>query len=111
MSVRSGDMRHRITLQTRSATQSADGEQLLAWSDFATRWASIQRATGKEVFAAAQVNGRIPTVFRIRYLAGLSSAMRLVFDNKVYDIQPPVDVDGRREELIITAFERVGEAP
>jgi SPP1 family predicted phage head-tail adaptor len=104
-------MRHRVKLQQRSSGQDAAGGVLDAWEDFATRWASMERASGREVWASAQRSGRVPAVFRLRYLAGVTPAMRLVFDGRVYNILSAVDMAGRREELVITAEELVEETP
>jgi head-tail adaptor len=114
--VRAGDMRHQFQIQRRSSTRDAAGEQVLTWIEFASRRAAIQRTPGAEVFASAQRNGRIPTVVRMRFVAGVTPAMRIVglcpcHLNKVFDIKDPTNVDGRGEELVIVAEEIVGEAP
>lgn len=108
---RAGEARHQISIQSRSTVQDAAGEPANTWTEYASRRASIQRTPGKEAFAAAQDNGRIPVVFRLRWLDGVTPAMRVVFDSKVFDIRSIVDVDGRKAELMLTCDERVGEAP
>lgn len=113
--VRAGDMRHKVRIESRSVTIDAAGERTGDWVVVCTRRAAIQRAPGAEVFAAAQRQGRVPTVFRLRYPVDLSTAispgMRLVHGTRVYDIVSAVDLAGLREELVITAEERLGDAP
>lgn len=110
--VRAGDYRHQITVQQRSTTQDAAGEQLDAWTTFITRRAAIQRTPGREAFAAAQDNGRVPTVFEMRYVDGVTNAMRVVFDSRVFDIKSAIDPDnGLKAKLLVTCDERVGESP
>jgi SPP1 family predicted phage head-tail adaptor len=104
-------MRHRVTLQRRATGVDAAGGVLNGWVDFATRSASIDRAPGSEVWAAAQKSGRVPVVFRLRYLAGVTPAMRLLFDGRAHNILSAVDQEGRKAELVITAEELVEEAP
>lgn len=109
--MRPGPMRHRVTLQQRATGTDAAGGVLNTWADFATRWASMDRAAGREVWDSAQRSGRVPAVFRMRYLAGVVPAMRLLFDGHVYNILSAVDQEGRRAELVITAEELVEDAP
>ena len=105
--MRAGPMRHRVTIQRRSTAVDAAGGAVDAWEEVATRYASMDRANGSEVWASAQRSGRVPTVFRLRYLAGVVPAMRLLFDGRVYNILSAVDQAGRREELTIAAEELV----
>jgi SPP1 family predicted phage head-tail adaptor len=104
-------MRHRVTIQQRSTGTDAAGGVLNAWENVATRCASIDRASGSELWGSAQRSARVPTVFRLRYLAGVVPSMRLLFDGRVYNILSAVDQEGRKAELVITAEELVEEAP
>ncbi len=107
--VRAGAMRFQVDILRRSTTQDAAGETLNTWSTFATRRAAIQRTPGSELFAAAGRNGRVPTVFRLRWLDGVTPGMRVQYDSRLFNITSAVDQEEIREELIITAEELVGE--
>jgi len=109
--MRPGPMRHRVTLQRRATGTDAAGGVLNTWEDFDSRRASMDRASGVEVWASAQRSGRVPAVFRLRYLDGVVPSMRLLFDGRVYNILSAVDQEGRKAELVITAEELVEEAP
>ena len=104
-------MRHRVTIQRRATGVDAAGGVRDAWEDVATRYASMDRASGSEVWASAQRGGRVPVVFRLRYLAEVVPAMRLLFDGRTHNILSAVDQEGRKAELVITAEELVEEAP
>lgn len=108
--MRAGPMRHRVTIQERSAAVDAAGQPLNTWTTFASRWAAIERTPGNEVFASAQRNGRVPVVFRLRYLSGVMPSMRLVFGTKVHNILSAIDQAGMGEELLITCEELVEES-
>ncbi|MCI0571348.1 MAG: head-tail adaptor protein, partial [Myxococcaceae bacterium] len=73
-------MRHRVTLQQRVSGQDDAGGVRDNWENVATRWASVDRAAGREVWESAQRSGRVPAVFRLRYLAGVTPGMRLLVD-------------------------------
>lgn len=109
--VRAGQMRHEVTIQQRSTAQHATtGEPLNTWTTFAIRRAAIERSPGSEVWASAQRSGRVPVVLRLRYLSGVLPGMRVLLGAKVLDIISAVDLAGLREELVITAEERVEES-
>ena len=104
-------MRHRVTIQQRSTSTDAAGGQRATWENVATRWAAMDWVSGSEVTASATTSGRVPTVFRLRYLEGVAPKMRMLLGSAVYNILSAVDQEGRKAELIITAEELVEEAP
>jgi len=109
--VRSGEMRHQVRIEVRSASQDAAGEQVVSWLEFATQRAAVERSPGSEVWSSAQRSGRVPTVFRLRFVANVTPAMRIVWNGRVYNLLSVVDQKGLGEELLITAEEQVGESP
>jgi head-tail adaptor len=115
--INAGAMRHQVELQVRSTVQDAAGERADVWNVFAQRRAALMRTPGQEVFAAAQRAGRVPVVIRMRWLAGVTDAMRLVFrcgccaGRGVHDVKSAIDEAGRNEELVVTAEEHPEEAP
>lgn len=109
--VRIGEMRHAIRIERQVTTQDATGQRNLSWVEVVTRRASIEYASGSEVWASAQRSGRIPTIFRLRYVAGVTPDMRIVHGDRVFNILSVVDQEGRHEQLVITAQEEVGKVP
>jgi head-tail adaptor len=109
--IRPGAMRYRVTIRRRASGVDAAGGLLDGWEDVATRWASRDRTPGSEVWAAAQKSARVPAVFRLRPLDGVSPAMRLVCKGAVYEIVSAINSGGIEAELVITAEELVEEAP
>jgi SPP1 family predicted phage head-tail adaptor len=105
--IRIGDMRHQIRIEERSLTQDASGERVATWSTFVERRASVERAPGSEVWSSAQRNARVPTLFKIRYHAGVVPGMRLIHESRTYDILSAIDQKGMRQELLISAQELV----
>jgi head-tail adaptor len=112
--MRAGDMRHIVRVQRLSGATNAEGEHIPNWVTVVERRASMRRASGTEVFSSDQRQGRVPTEFRLRYTPGILPKMRLALisdsPSRVYEILSAVDVDGRRETLLITAEERVEES-
>lgn len=102
--MRAADLRHRVTIESYSATQNAYNEEIPSWSTVATVWAAIEPLTGQERFlrAADQFYAENQVRIRIRYRAGVTAKMRVVdADGEIYDIQAVLDRDGRRRELVL----------
>ena len=111
-----GQMRHVIRIDKRSSDQDAAGEPVLTWSPFAPPVrAQLEVVPGREIWSSAERQGRVPTIFRIRYLPGVVPSMRLIHRRddleKVYDIISAIDPDGLRVELVLNCEELVEVAP
>jgi SPP1 family predicted phage head-tail adaptor len=111
MTIRAGELRHRIELQERATTQDAAGEPASTWETFAQVWAALERTPGSEVWASAQRNARVPTVFRIRHVDGARPDMRVVLGARVYDVKSVVDPTGRGAEMQLVCDEIVEAVP
>lgn len=110
--VRAGEMRHQIRIEVRASSQDASGQPLSTWQTFASVRAALQRTPGREIVASAREEGRLPTVFLIRYLAGVKSGMRVIWEGRVYQLtSPPVDPGGRHEQLTLITEEWEGREP
>lgn len=100
-----GKLRHRVTLQESISSKDSFGAEIETWSDTATVWASIEPLSGKEYFAAQQVNAEINTKITIRYRAGVQSTMRLAFQNRQFDILSVINTEEKKLELILMCRE------
>jgi head-tail adaptor len=109
--VNAGQLRHQVIIQQRSTTQDAAGEPAHTWTTFATRRAEQMSTPGGERFASAQRNARVPTLWRLRWLEGVTPGMRLKWGDRVYNIQSAENEKGLGEKLILTTEELVGETP
>ena len=116
MALNLGAMRHVVRIEQRSPAQDPTGDQVLSWSPFVgPRRAEIVSTPGREFFNSAERQGRIPTIFKLRYLDGVTPAMRLIHSTggveAVFKILSAIDPDHLRVELVITCEELVGEEP
>lgn len=114
--IHAGSLRHVIRFEKRSTVQDAAGEPLDSWTLIAERMAALERTPGREVWAAAGNNARVPTIFKLRYDKAVmdsypSVELRLVFDGRVYVVSSMFDPDGLKHEMTVTAVERVQEVP
>lgn len=95
-----GELSERITIEQASTSQDAVGQAVNSWSTVATVWAGVNPLSGREFFAAGATQSQETIVFRIRYMAGLTSAMRVSWQGNAYPMTaPPVNVDGASHTL------------
>lgn len=74
------------------------GEPTETWTDWATVWANVYSGGGREFEAARQITAELDTQFQIRWLSGLKPTMRILYEDRVYEILRIQEVN-RRERL------------
>ena len=106
-----GKMRHRITFQAFGGKQDSTGDPLQEdddnWADVATVWASIDPISGREFYAAEQSQSEVSHKVRCRYRSGLTTAMRIKYGQRKFDIISIIDWEERHESLLIMCKELV----
>lgn len=95
-----GRLDRRITISRRTTTQDALGGVVETWSPLCTVWAACRPLTGREYFAAMQVNAEIAMEFTIRWREGITPLDRVTFDGRDYDVVHVAEI-GRREGLLL----------
>lgn len=106
--MQAGKLRHRVTIQrlvTGSPTQNAGGEPDASWADVATVYASIEPLRGRELLVAQQINSEVTGTIRVRYRAGLTSADRIKFGTRYYDVLGITNPEERNRELLLQVRE------
>lgn len=84
--ISAGELTERITIEQSTATQNEVGETTLTWATFATVWAKVQSLAGREAERYAEVVGFSGHKVTIRKLAGITSAMRVIYRNRTLEI-------------------------
>jgi len=110
-------LRHRLTLQEEVQTPDGAGGYSRSWQDVAHVWAEIiplvgsgssAKGSGKEALFAGQLQASISHRILLRYRPGITAAMRLVFENRLFNIHSVANVDERREKLELLVQEGAG---
>lgn len=102
--MRSGRLRHRVTIERRTTTTDAHGDQLDTWTTMATVWAAIEPLNGREYFAASGEASEVTARIRLRYqseLAGMTTADRVTHNGVNYDIRSVINPEQRGMELVL----------
>ena len=106
--MKTGSLRHRITIQKSLSSRDSFGADVPDWEDVATVWASVEPLSGREFFAAKQINAEISTKITLRYLTGVQSEMRIVFKDRVFNIITVINSEERNISLVLMCKELIG---
>jgi SPP1 family predicted phage head-tail adaptor len=87
-----GSLNKRITIQRRKPGVDAFNQPVLEWQNVATVWANIKVTNGMSFVGAEFETGgteisRTLVSMRIRYLPGITAAMRVLHCGEVYEIR------------------------
>jgi len=108
-----GRASHRIRIEEKSVTRNSIGEEVVTWEDVITDtadnsiWAEVWPLKGREFFAAQQTQYAADVRFRLRYRAGLTQDMRVVWNGDAFDILSIVDVGAAHHTTEILAVHGV----
>lgn len=103
--MRAGRLRHKVIIQTPTEVNDSQGQPIKTWSTYAQPFASVEPLNGNELFTASGVNSKVIARIRLRYLAGLTTKMRILFDNRYYNIESPIDPAERNAEIVLMCSE------
>lgn len=99
-----GKMRERIVIQTVPTVVGAIGNVAAATPvTFATVWAQVKPVRASEDVVAERLSATAVFQIIVRYLPGLSPAMRILWDGRVLNIDSIRNLDERRRFLTIVA--------
>jgi len=103
-------MHERIELQARSVTRDAYGAETPVWTTVHTVYAEAQPIAGREFVAMRQAQSDIDIRFRIRYVPGIDTAMRVLWRERTYPIRSALNVGARDAELELLCSGEMGDA-
>lgn len=102
-----GQLRHRVTIQQLTRVEDEGGGHEENWADVATVWAAIKPMRGSERYEAQQVQSTLTHKVTIRYRAGIKPQMRILYGNRIFEVEAVIDVDERHKWLELLCSEVV----
>lgn len=88
MSLRAGDLRHRITIQRPIYVQDpATGGMVRGWDDVATVWGRVAPLSVREFVAAQAIASEVTARITIRYRPDVTAKCRILYRGKIYNIR------------------------
>lgn len=99
MGLPAGKFDQRVTIQSKAVTRNDIGDEVVAWVAVAEVWARVEPLRGREWFAAAQNQSAVEYRVTIRYRAGITRDMRVMWRGDPLDVVSVIDVNAQRENL------------
>lgn len=103
--MRAGRLRRVVSIQQPTTTQTGTGAtKVTGWTAITNGsniFADIDESPGKEVIQAAQVNAKRPVVVTIRYFAGVTSQMRVLYGARTFQILATLNIDQRNRTMTL----------
>jgi SPP1 family predicted phage head-tail adaptor len=100
-----GGLDRKITIQQKTVSRTALGDETEAWGTLASVWAKVIPMSGREYFNGQSVQRTSSKFsrFQIRYLASVSqdTQLRVLYQGLTYDIQNIAEI-GRKAGLELT---------
>ena len=96
--MKAGNMTETVTIERETETVSPAGTVTLTWATIATRKAEIMQATTAELVKPFGEEEQSAIVFRVRYVADVTTKDRLVYSGQAFNIRD-IKVLGRRRGL------------
>lgn len=94
-----GDLRNRITLQSRTITSEDGGFQHPAWTTIADVWAKWSNVHGSEAWTAASLQAEQAATVVIRYRSDVNVRCAVLKGSTRYEIVSIDDIQERHEYL------------
>lgn len=99
MTLNTGRMRHRITIQRLSGNRDISGDLRRQWVDHCSTQAEYITTGSRALFAAQQRHSEVSGMFRLRFRPDLDASMRVNCNGKVHAISAVVNVNEAGVEL------------
>lgn len=107
-----GKLRHRIIIERATVSRLPSGGNKEDWLPYATVWAAVDTSSGREFsgrefFAAQQLNAEVTHRIRIRYRDGITPKDRVNFGGRIFRIETVINVQELKRELQLLCVEVV----
>jgi SPP1 family predicted phage head-tail adaptor len=107
-----GDLRHRIEIQSRSESVDSHGGAIFTWSTDTTVWASVLTLTGRKLELARQINGEATIEVRFRYCStggapNITMQDRIKYGDRIFEPKYIVNENERDIMMRVVCKEQV----
>jgi len=104
--VRAGQKRKRITIESKTRTDDGSGGATFVWAEHHRPWAEIHDVESDSASVGGAIVGDSVKRFEIRYVAGVTTSMEVVYSGSRYNIIGIRNVDERNRELWLICREK-----
>ena len=94
-----GDLREHITLQTKTVDKTAAAFARETWTPVCEVAAAVSSVSGKDFYAAYAANAQDVITFTVRWVEGVNTAWRAVWEGRPYSIIEVNYLGARRDYM------------
>ena len=108
--MKTGDMRHRVAIQSYTEALDPNGGQNGTWATGSTVWAEVKTLTGRKLEIARQIDAEATVQVRMRYCgsAAVTVGNRLLFGTRIFEPVYVVNENERNISLMVVCREKRG---
>jgi SPP1 family predicted phage head-tail adaptor len=110
--MRISKLQQRITIQRRSSTLDAYGQEINSWSDIGTVWAEVKPLSGREkmrtnaMVVESQISHQVTVRYSTLFLPSTTAdAWRILFGTRIFNITASWNVDEADKTIIFDCTE------
>ena len=112
--MQAGNLRKRVTFQTRSTATDSFGGQINVWVDAFTVYAEVSPLSGRELVSAQAVQSEVSPQLTVRYRPDFSdpksvSRMRAVYNGRTFNIHASINLDERNRQVTLSVSEGLND--
>lgn len=108
LAIPGGALRHHITIQSPVSVNGIAGAET-EYVYFADAMSLIEALRGNDQWRMGQFTSQKFVSIRLRWIAGVVSSMRVLFEGRVFVVQDAVDVQERKRVLQLLCVELDGK--
>ncbi len=95
--MRAGKLDREILIESYTSVQDpGTGEEIPTWVPLATMRAEVIQSGADEFFQAGGIEGVVLSVFRTRYVAGVTVQSRVTFEGRIFNLIEVKELGRRR---------------
>ena len=101
--MKASKLRQRATIQSYTTTRSSTGAIKQDWSNLYSVYCSFEPLSVKDILTAQSSSSKITARLTMRYREGIDTSMRVLYKNKVYQIEgnPLEDKNSGKEYMTL----------
>jgi len=103
----SGRLRHKCWIKEPTHANDGYGGITTSWGTATVCWASIEPLRGREWIESGMENSEVTLRMRMRYTAGITPTMRVIFGDRTFEIVSVMNPSERNRELELMLKELV----
>ena len=107
--VGAGELNRRIRIEKPESVIDDVGQSQRSWRLFASVWADIQPLSGREFEVAQSIAAGVNHLVTIRYLPGVTAAMRINYQGRFLNIESVMDVDTGHHTMQLACTEGLND--